>query len=211
MPDLKEPASAIDSGPSPQAGLIQPGQRLGNYRIVRPLGQGGMGSVYEAAHQYIDRKGAVKVLHPDLSQNPQFASRFLNEARAVNLIKHPGLVEIFEFGLLEDGTAYIIMELLRGLPLSEYMRRSPGGLGNAALPICRQIAQAMAAAHHKGIVHRELCPRRRRTRLGFAPAERRGKSAAAAVAPGAGSPRCRVCPRAERSHIGLRKKDRLPH
>lgn len=158
MPD--QPASARDCEPSKQAGLIQLGQRLGNYRIVRPLGQGGMGSVYEAAHQYIDRKGAVKVLHPDLSQNPQFASRFLNEARAVNLIKHPGLVEIFEFGLLADGTAYIIMELLSGVALSELMRRSPGGLGSAALPICKQIAQAMAAAHHKGIVHRELCSRR---------------------------------------------------
>lgn len=134
---------------------IQLGQRLGNYRIVRPLGQGGMGSVFEAVHQYIERKGAVKVLHPDLSQNPQFATRFLNEARAVNLIKHPGLVEIFEFGLLEDGTAYIIMELLAGVSLSEHMRQTPGGLGNAALTICCQLAQAMAAAHHKGIVHRE--------------------------------------------------------
>lgn len=181
MPDLKEPASAIDSGPSPQAGLIQPGQRLGNYRIVRPLGQGGMGSVYEAAHQYIDRKGAVKVLHPDLSQNPQFASRFLNEARAVNLIKHPGLVEIFEFGLLEDGTAYIIMELLRGVSLSEHLRRSPGGLGSAALPICRQIAQAMAAAHQKGIVHRERCPRRPRSGIIFSPSPAREKAPLAAA------------------------------
>jgi len=161
-----------------QAELIKPGQHLGNYRIVRPLGQGGMGSVYEAEHQYIDRKGAVKVLHPDLSQNPQFASRFLNEARAVNLIKHPGLVEIFEFGLLADGTAYIIMELLRGVSLSELMRRSPGGLGNAALPICRQLAQAMAAAHQKGIVHRERCLRRRRPRVFFASAAARGKAAA---------------------------------
>lgn len=138
---------------------IQMGQRLGNYRIVRPLGQGGMGSVFEAVHQYIDRKGAVKVLHPDLSQNPQFASRFLNEARAVNLIKHPGLVEIFEFGLLDDGTAYIIMELLTGVSLSDRMRQMPTGLGNAALTISCQIGQAMAAAHHKGIVHREISVR----------------------------------------------------
>ena len=143
---------------------LQIGQRLGNYRIVRPLGQGGMGSVFEAVHQYIERKGAVKVLHPDLSQNPQFATRFLNEARAVNLIKHPGLVEIFEFGLLEDGTAYIIMEFLDGLSLSAHMRRSPGGLGNTALWICSQIGQAMAAAHQKGIVHREqFAPSRRRS------------------------------------------------
>lgn len=180
MPDpavSTELVSARDSEPSKRAEPLQLGQRLGNYRIVRPLGQGGMGSVYEAVHQYIDRKGAVKVLHRDLSQNPQFASRFLNEARAVNLIKHPGLVEIFEFGLLEDGTAYIIMELLRGISLSEHLRRHPGGLGNAALPICKQIAQAMAAAHQKGIVHRERCPRWRRSGVFFAPSPLRGKSA----------------------------------
>ena len=156
MPD--QPASARDCEPTKQAGLIQLGQRLGNYRIVRPLGQGGMGSVYEAAHQYIDRKGAVKVLHPDLSQNPQFASRFLNEARAVNLIKHPGLVEIFEFGLLDDGTAYIIMEFLEGESLAQRLLRFPKGLGDEALIIARQIAQAMTAVHLKDIVHRDLKP-----------------------------------------------------
>ena len=73
----------------------------------------------------------------------------------MNLIKHPGLVEIFEFGLLDDGMAYIIMEFLAGVSLSDHLRRTPAGLGNEALPICRQIAQAMAAAHQKGIVHRD--------------------------------------------------------
>src|SRR3990167_6527001 len=89
--------------------LLKVGQMVGNYRVVRQMGQGGMGAVFEALNTYIERRAAIKVLHPDLSQNPQFASRFLNEARAVNLIQHSGLVEIFEFGILDGGTAYIIM------------------------------------------------------------------------------------------------------
>jgi len=141
---------------SPSGDPIQIGQRLGNYRILRPLGQGGMGAVYEAVHHYIERKAAVKVLHPDLSRNAQFSTRFLNEARAVNLIKHPGLVEIFEFGLLDDGTAYIVMEFLEGELLAQRIARASAGMGNAALTVCRQIALAMAAAHLKGIIHREL-------------------------------------------------------
>jgi len=138
--------------------LLQIGQRIGNYRVTRKLGQGGMGAVFEAVHEYIGRKAAIKVLHPDLSQNPQFATRFLNEARAVNLVKHPGLVEIFEFGVLEDGTPYIVMEFLEGESLAQRLRRTAGGLGDEALSICHQIARAMAAAHMKEIVHRDLKP-----------------------------------------------------
>lgn len=75
----------VDAKAKPTGRQLYIGQRLGNYRIVQPLGQGGMGAVFEAVHQYIERKAAVKVLHPDLSQNPQFASRFLNETSRHNL------------------------------------------------------------------------------------------------------------------------------
>lgn len=148
--------------PANQASLLaeplQPGARVGNYRIVRLLGKGGMGAVYEAVHLYIERRAAIKVLHAQLSHKNELRTRFLNEARAVNLIKHPGLVEIFEFGLLDDGTAYIVMEFLQGESLEEHIKRHPQGLGNAALPIVFEIAQAMVAAHQKGIVHRDLKP-----------------------------------------------------
>lgn len=142
--------------PSSGGSLLQIGQKLGNYRVVGQLGSGGMGSVFEAVHQYIERRAAIKVLHPDLSQNQQFRTRFLNEARAVNLIKHPGLVEIFEFGLMEgSGTAYIIMEFLEGESLGKRLLRFPSGMNAEALTIGRQIAQAMSAAHQKDIVHRD--------------------------------------------------------
>jgi serine/threonine protein kinase len=137
---------------------LQPGEKLGNYQVLRLLGQGGMGEVFEAKHLYIERRAAIKVLHSELCQNQQFRTRFLNEARAVNLIKHPGLVEIYEYGLKDDGTAYIVMEYLEGEALSRRIKRAVHGIGSAALPICRQIAIAIAAAHAKNIVHRDLKP-----------------------------------------------------
>jgi hypothetical protein len=133
---------------------LQPGARVGNYRLLGLLGKGGMGAVYEAMHLYIERRAAIKVLHAQLSQNSEFRTRFLNEARAVNRIQHPGLVEVFEFGLLDDGAAYIVMEFLQGESLDARIRRSPQGLGNLSLSIAADIAQAMVAAHQKGIVHR---------------------------------------------------------
>jgi serine/threonine protein kinase len=137
---------------------LQPGEKLGNYQVLRLLGQGGMGEVFEAKHLYIERRAAIKVLHSELCQNQQFRTRFLNEARAVNLIKHPGLVEIYEYGLKDDGTAYIVMEYLEGEALSRRIKRAVHGIGSEALPICRQIAIAIAAAHAKNIVHRDLKP-----------------------------------------------------
>lgn len=137
---------------------LQPGARVGNYRLLRLLGKGGMGAVYEAVHLYIERRAAIKVLHAQLSQNSEFRARFLNEARAVNLIQHPGLVEVYEFGLLDDGAAYIVMEFLQGEALDARIARSPQGLGHVALSIAWDIAQAMVAAHEKGIVHRDLKP-----------------------------------------------------
>jgi serine/threonine-protein kinase len=134
------------------------GQLIGNYRVVRQLGQGGMGTVYEAVHERIERRAAIKVLRPEISQDRQVAQRFFNEARAVNIVDHPGMVEIFDFGQLEDGTAYIVMELLKGESLSGRLKRLGTSLGADALRLTRQVAAALAAAHAKGIIHRDLKP-----------------------------------------------------
>ncbi len=136
--------------------MLAEGQIIGNYRIVRKLGEGGMGAVFEAVHQEIGRRAAVKVLHPQFAQNAQVATRFLNEAKAANLIEHPGVVEIFEFSRLPDGTTYIVMEFLKGEGLSKRLERGP--LGLETLRITRQIASVLAAAHEHGIVHRDLKP-----------------------------------------------------
>ncbi len=134
------------------------GHEFGNYRTVGSLGEGGMGVVFEAVHVYMGRRAAVKSLHPELSDNPRFAARFLNEARALSRLRHPGIVEVFDFGVRADGIAYLVMELLDGNRLDEHRRRAGGRLGPEALELARQIALALHAAHEEGIVHRDLKP-----------------------------------------------------
>jgi serine/threonine protein kinase len=137
---------------------LHPGQLVGNFRISAKIGQGGMGAVYAAVHRQIGRRAAVKVLHGPLAKTSDYAGRFLNEARAVNTIRHPGLVEIFDFGQLPDGTLYIIMEFLEGESLRAHERRCGPLPETKAKAFALQIAQALLAAHKNGIVHRDLKP-----------------------------------------------------
>ncbi len=135
------------------------GQHVGKYRIVGKLGAGGMGSVYEAVDESIGRRVALKLLRPELSADPEGAARFRNEARATNIVEHAGLVQIYELGQLENGSLYIVMELLKGESLRARMDRHGGRLPVAdTLRLSRQIASALAAAHERGIVHRDLKP-----------------------------------------------------
>lgn len=133
--------------------------KIGAYKIVRLLGKGGMGNVYEAVNEQIQRRAAIKVLHPHFAENPQVVQRFLNEARAVNIVKHRCLVDVYEFGQLDDGAAYIIMEFLDGETLHERLWHAGGRLPvELVIRYGRQIALALAAAHAKGIIHRDLKP-----------------------------------------------------
>lgn len=137
---------------------LRPGQLVGNYRVTSKIGQGGMGAVYAAVHKQIGRRAAIKILHGPLASSADYAARFLNEARAVNMLRHPGLVEVFDFGQLPDGTLYIIMEFLEGEPLRGLLRRDGALPEEQAKDLALQIAQALLAAHEKGIVHRDLKP-----------------------------------------------------
>lgn len=132
-------------------------QKIGRYRIVRLIGKGGMGAVYEATDEEIQRRAAIKILHSQYTANAEMASRFLNEARAVNIIQHPSLVSAFEFGKLPDGSAYMVMEYLDGETLRERIKKQ-GPLGQDAIRIARQITSALVAAHNKRIVHRGRKP-----------------------------------------------------
>lgn len=130
---------------------------IGTYRVVRQLGEGGMGIVYEGIHATIERRVAIKVLHPEYAKNPDVTARFFNEARAVNRIEHPGLVQISDYAQLPDGTAYLVMEFLKGESLAKRLERGRLTV-DAAVRVSAQVADALAAAHEKGIIHRDLKP-----------------------------------------------------
>jgi serine/threonine-protein kinase len=134
------------------------GETVGSYKVVGKLGQGGMGAVYLAEHTLLGKKVAIKVLHPQYSTDPQLLQRFFNEARATTLVKHPGLIDIHDFGQLPGGGAFLIMEFLDGESLASRLKQT-GILSLAEiLDVGEQLTQALSAAHEKGIVHRDLKP-----------------------------------------------------
>ena len=132
--------------------------RIGHYRVVRLLGAGGMGAVYEAMEDRIGRRVAIKVLHADVSAERDSRLRFINEARVVNRVRHPSLITVHEMGELPDGSAYIVMEFLEGETLTHRMQRR--GDQSITLPeilrFMRQVTSALGAVHAQGIVHREV-------------------------------------------------------
>ncbi len=134
------------------------GERIGNYRVVRQLGEGGMGVVYEAVRDDIGGRAAIKVLRPESALNPEAAARFFNEARAANLIDHPGIVKIFDYGQLPSGAPYLAMELLSGEALFQRMQRERRFSEPDTIRLGRQVAAALAAAHAKEVIHRDLKP-----------------------------------------------------
>jgi serine/threonine protein kinase len=126
------------------------------YRLVKKLGTGGMANVYLARHVMIDRLNAIKILRRDLSLDPNQRERFLREARAVNRINHPNIVEITDFGEFE-GTAYLVMEYAAGESLLQTLKHGPMPWDRVAR-IGEQIASALARAHEAGVIHRDLKP-----------------------------------------------------
>ncbi|MEZ4402227.1 MAG: protein kinase [Kofleriaceae bacterium] len=134
------------------------GEVVGSYRITAKLAEGGMGAVYRAEHQLLGKSAAVKVLLPELSTNRDIVNRFFTEARAATSIRHAGIVEVFDFGYMPNGLAYIVMELLEGEPMSRVLAARGHLTEQEALVCTRGIASALAAAHAQGIVHRDLKP-----------------------------------------------------
>jgi serine/threonine protein kinase len=131
--------------------------RLGGYRVVRELGHGGMGYVFEAEDERLGRRVAIKVLAPDLAHRPGVAARFLREARAAAAVEHDNVVPILHVG--EDaGVPYMVMPLLRGESLADRLKR--GGTVPVAevVRVGRDAAAGLAAAHARGLVHRDIKP-----------------------------------------------------
>jgi eukaryotic-like serine/threonine-protein kinase len=132
------------------------GQRLGNYEILDKLGQGGMGEVWRARDERLNRTVALKILSPELANDPQRRARFEQEARALAALNHPNIVAVYDIGH-DNGRFYIVSEFVDGEPLRAVIDRG-------ALPVRKlidyavQIADALAASHDLGIVHRDLKP-----------------------------------------------------
>ncbi len=134
------------------------GQDVGKYKITRVVGVGGMGTVFEAQHEALNQRVAVKVMHAKLMADQDSVRRFLNEAKTTSLVHHVGLVRVFDFGQLSDGSAYMMMEFLEGESLRARLAKVEKLSPADALRITRQIAAALAAAHDKNVVHRDLKP-----------------------------------------------------
>lgn len=147
-----------DGGAVEEVETLPPGTKIGVYRVDRLLGEGGMGFVYAATHEAIDRRSAIKMLRPELASNEQIVTRFLNEAKAVNLIDHPNIVNVYDYGDGGDGSVYFVMEYLEGETLDDMMRKRQAMALPLFLHLFAQIAKALAAAHAKHIVHRDLKP-----------------------------------------------------
>ena len=143
------------------APLSLEGQSLGKYRILEPLGRGGMAQVFKAYHPGLDRYVAVKILRSDLVEEEEFLARFRREARAVAALRHPNIVQIFDFDVHND-LYYMVMELLEGDTLKAYLNslrvqgeRLPLG---ETVRIFNDVLAGLAYAHCEGIIHRDLKP-----------------------------------------------------
>src|SRR5262245_23348996 len=134
------------------------GQAIGSYRIARLLGAGGMGRVYLGVQPTIGSRVAIKVLSRECAQSPELVERFFAEARAVNLIRHEGIVNVLDFTKMPDGRPAIVMEYLDGAPLSAIIEAvGPLPLGGLAR-IVGEALDALAASHAKAVIHRDLKP-----------------------------------------------------
>jgi tetratricopeptide (TPR) repeat protein/tRNA A-37 threonylcarbamoyl transferase component Bud32 len=141
----REPSNPAGSSPS---------QGIGPYRILKPLGAGGMGEVFLAYDDRLDRRVAVKRIHPEAGANPERRERFRREARMAARLSHPAIVQVFDI-LQDNGSDYIVMEYVEGMSLRDLVARGPLEV-RQVLDLARELADGLDAAHREGIVHRDL-------------------------------------------------------
>jgi serine/threonine-protein kinase len=157
-----QPTVAInddEESPHRRKQAMQPGTVLRDtYQIVRRIGQGGMGDVYEAKHARLTGRYAVKVLPPEFALNEGVLSRFRREAQIASGLQHPNIVQVIDFHETDDGTPYLVMEYLDGEDLAAWMvKQGPVSL-HEAMPLVEQIGAALGAVHRRGITHRDVKP-----------------------------------------------------
>jgi serine/threonine-protein kinase len=156
------------AGPTPHSGT--PGISMSNlaeivgttlsgrYLVTKKVGQGGMGAVYEATHTLIGKRVAVKVLLEKYAQREAIVARLKQEAQLASSIGNEHIIDITDFGNTEDGRTFVVMEFLEGESMAECLGREPKMSEQRILRIAAQTASALAAAHAKGVVHRDIKP-----------------------------------------------------
>ncbi len=149
------------TAPSPQpeqrASALQPGSTFHGYTVVRCVGIGGMGAVFEGLHELLGRRCAIKILHAKIAEKPEARERFVREARSVARIRHPNVVDVFDVGLLGE-TPYLVMEFLEGESLETALGRLQAMSAQQATTVLLPVAAAIAAVHRAGLIHRDVKP-----------------------------------------------------
>lgn len=144
---------AISSATDPLIGAM-----LGEYRVLAPLGTGGMGVVYRGEHPVIGRPVAIKLLRREYANDPDHARRFLEEARSLSIARHPNIIDVFSFGETPAGDAFLVMELLEGQSLEQVLAERAPLSPKETLSICIPMLSGLGAAHAAGVIHRDLKP-----------------------------------------------------
>jgi serine/threonine-protein kinase len=133
-------------------------RQLGQYRLIKPLGVGGMGEVYLAEHRMLKRPCAVKLIRPEQAGNPQVLARFEREVQMTARLSHWNTVEVYDYGRTDDGTFYYVMEYLPGLSLEDLLHRYGPLPAERVVHLLRQTCQALREAHAIGLIHRDIKP-----------------------------------------------------
>jgi hypothetical protein len=133
-------------------------RQLGQYRLLRLLGSGGMGQVYLAEHQLLKRPCAIKVIRPGRAADPQAVARFEREVQTTATLTHPNTIEIYDYGHTDDGTFYYVMEYLPGLSMADLVARHGPLPAERVIYLLRQACDALREAHSAGLIHRDIKP-----------------------------------------------------
>src|SRR5258708_15738822 len=145
---------SVPAGSHPMIGAVLSAR----YRLLRLLGEGGMGAVFEAQDLQGQSRYAIKVLHPEYAKNEHVLGRFYAEGEATSRLVHPNIVRCFGYAQAEDRSPYIIMEVLDGSSLTTYLKPGLAYDAQYAVPILRGMLSALAEAHRQGVVHRDMKP-----------------------------------------------------
>src|SRR3954469_10739965 len=149
----------IDHKGRNRGGTLRPGVVVGGkFVLIRQIGQGAVGAIFEAEDTWIGRRVALKVLHPHVARHPDVMWRFRREPRAAASIEHPNIVSVLEVGQRRDGSYYIVQELLEGTSLRRHLEERGQLAVDEALEILVPIMGALVAAHRKDVIHRDIKP-----------------------------------------------------